>query len=221
MQLIDLIVFDWDGTLMDSAALIADSIQRACVDLGLPAPGEADARHVIGLGLPDAMRYLLPNLPATEYPRVAERYRHHYLTREQDIPLFAGANDLLEHLSAAGYLLAVATGKSRVGLDRALGKTATARWFAASRCADECFSKPHPAMLIELMELLGAAPEHTLMVGDTTHDLQMAANAGCGAVAVAGGAHPRDQLLAMQPLACLDSVRDLRPWLLGERGRGD
>jgi phosphoglycolate phosphatase len=221
MQLIELIVFDWDGTLMDSAGLIANSIQRACVDLGLPAPSEADARHVIGLGLHDAMRYLQPDLPATEYPHLAERYRHHYFAREPDIPLFAGADDLLEHLSTAGYRLAVATGKTRVGLDRALEKTDTGRWFDASRCADECFSKPHPAMLIELMELFGTPPRHTLMVGDTTHDLQMAVNAGCGAVAVAGGAHPRHQLLAMNPLTCLDSVRDLRPWLLSGRVRGD
>ncbi len=216
MHNIELIVFDWDGTLMDSATLIVDSVQRACVDLGLPAPREADARFIQGLGLHDAMRFLLPDLPETEYPRLGERYRHHYLPREQGIPLFSGANDLLEHLSASGYFLAVATGKTRAALDRALDRTDTGHWFDASRCADECFSKPHPAMLIELMDLFNTPPERTLMVGDTTHDLQMAVNAGCGAVAVAGGAHPRDQLLAMKPLACLESVRDLGPWLKGK-----
>ena len=198
---------------MDSAALIAGSVQLACSDLGLPVPSDARARHIIGLGLTDAMRYLLPDLPIADYPRLAERYRHHFLAREHEIPLFDGADDLLAQLSNAGYLLAVATGKTRLGLDRALDQTGTGRWFAASRCADECFSKPHPAMLNELMELLGATPERTLMVGDTTHDLQMAANARCPAIAVAGGAHPREELVALSPLACLDTVKELSTWL--------
>ena len=213
MYKFDLIVFDWDGTLINSAALIAGSVQLACSDLGLPVPSDARARHIIGLGLTDAMRYLLPDLPIADYPRLAERYRHHFLAREHEIPLFDGADDLLAQLSNAGYLLAVATGKTRLGLDRALDQTGTGRWFAASRCADECFSKPHPAMLDELMELLGATPERTLMVGDTTHDLQMAANARCPAIAVAGGAHPREELVALSPLACLDTVKELGAWL--------
>lgn len=213
----ELIVFDWDGTLMDSAGLIAGCVQQACRDLDLPVPSDARARHVIGLGLQDAMRYLLPDLPAVEYPRLAERYRHHFLVTEHEIPLFDGVNHLLEQLSGTGYLLAVATGKTRVGLNRALQKTGIGHWFAASRCADECSSKPHPAMLEELMTLLGSKPERTLMVGDTTHDLQMAANARCAAVAVAGGAHPRDELLALNPLVCLESIKEFGPWLMAVR----
>jgi phosphoglycolate phosphatase len=120
---------------------------------------------------------------------------------------------LLTQLADEGYLLAVATGKSRSGLDRVLAKTGVAHCFHASRCADESYSKPHPAMLLELMDRLGTAPAGTLMVGDTTHDLQMAANAGCSAIAVAAGAHDRTQLEALRPLACLRSISELVPWL--------
>ena len=213
MQAYDLIVFDWDGTLMDSTGLIASCIQAACHDLGLPVPGEAAARYIIGLGLNDSMRHLLPDLPPSEYPRLGARYRDHFLAREDEAPLFPGVPELLETLSAEGYLLAVATGKGRRGLERALGATGTAHWFAATRCADETFSKPHPAMLEELSGELAVAPARTLMAGDTTHDLQMAANAGCPAVAVAAGAHGREALAALAPLACLDTVTDLARWL--------
>jgi phosphoglycolate phosphatase len=213
LENIDLIVFDSDGTLVDSAAAIARCVQEACRDIGLPVPTLERAQYIIGLGLHDALRYLLPDLPSAQYPSLTERYRHHFLAAEQDIPLFDGVDALLGQLSEIGYLLAVATGKTRAGLDRGLESTGIGRWFAASRCADECFSKPHPAMLDELMELLGTTADRTLMVGDTTHDLQMAANAGCRAVAVAGGAHAREELLALQPLACLDCITDLGPWL--------
>jgi phosphoglycolate phosphatase len=213
MQRYDLIVFDWDGTLMDSAAMIARCIQDSCRDLGLPVPAERDARFIIGLGLQDAMRHLLPELPTADYPRLAERYRHHFLGREDEAPLFKGVPAMLEQLSGDGYLLAVATGKSRRGLARALDQTGTAHWFQASRCADETFSKPHPAMLLELMDHFGMRVDRTLMVGDTTHDLQMAQNAGCAAVAVAGGAHDRAALEALKPLVCLPSTTELRRWL--------
>jgi phosphoglycolate phosphatase len=209
----ELLVFDWDGTLMDSAEIIVDSIQRACSDLGLRVPDDAAARHIIGLGLKDALSTLVPELPAGEYGRLAERYRHYYLARDQSIPLFDGAPEALRVLNERGFLLAVATGKSRAGLNRALANTGLAPYFHASRCADECFSKPHPAMLQEIMGELGVAPARTLMIGDTTHDLQMAANAGVAGLAALYGAHPREDLEALGPLAAAASIAELRAWL--------
>jgi phosphoglycolate phosphatase len=207
-----LIVFDWDGTLMDSAAAIVAAIQAASRDLTLPVPVDQKARHVIGLGLADALSYLFPELHAAGYEAVADRYRYHYLARDHEIPLFEGAREMLGELAAAGFLLAVATGKSRRGLDRALDATGLASRFDATRCADEAFSKPHPAMLLELMDELGADAETTLMVGDTTHDLEMARNARVAPVAVTYGAHSRESLSACAPLACLDTVPALRAW---------
>lgn len=209
----DLIVFDWDGTLMDSAGHIASSIQAACLDLGVPAPGDAAARHVIGLGLEEALVRAVPTLDRAHYPRLAERYRHHYLTRDRDLSLFEGASQMLAELHAESRLLAVATGKSRRGLDRALEVTGLAGVFHATRCADECHSKPHPQMLLELMDVLGVDETRTLMIGDTTHDLDMAKNARVAAVAVTFGAHPREDLVSAEPLACLNSTRELATWL--------
>ncbi|AVZ78937.1 HAD family hydrolase [Zoogloeaceae bacteirum Par-f-2] len=209
----ELIVFDWDGTLLDSAAAIVSSIQAACRDLGLPEPSPSRARHVIGLGLGDALRHAVPALPERDYPRMVERYRHHYLSRDHELTLFPGVFEMIESLAARGRLLAVATGKSRVGLNRALAHSGLGPFFHATRCADECFSKPHPAMLEQLMDELGVSPERALMVGDTTHDLQMAKNAGVAGLAVSFGAHPREALEAEQPLACLPTPQDLAAWL--------
>ena len=209
----ELIVFDWDGTLMDSAALIVHSVQAAALDLDLPPPSDERARYIIGLGLIDALRHALPGLDASRYPEVAERYRHHYLSRDHELSLFAGARALVEELAGAEYLLGVATGKSRIGLDRALEGSGLADCFHATRCADECHSKPHPQMLEELMAEFGVAPEATLMIGDTTHDLVMARSAGAASLAVAYGAHPRAMLHAETPLYCADSVDDLTAWL--------
>lgn len=209
----ELIVFDWDGTLLDSAAAIVSSIQAACRDLGLPEPSPSRARHVIGLGLGDALRHAVPALPEHDYPRMVERYRHHYLSRDHELTLFPGVFEMIESLAARGRLLAVATGKSRVGLNRALAHSGLGPFFHATRCADECFSKPHPAMLEQLMDELGVSPERALMVGDTTHDLQMAKNAGVAGLAVSFGAHPREALEAEQPLACLPTPQDLAAWL--------
>lgn len=209
----DLLVFDWDGTLMDSAAAIVLSIQASCRDLGLPAPDNATASHVIGLGLKDALSYAVPQLAPEDYGKLAERYRHHYLSQDTELTVFDGATEMLSGLADSGFMLAIATGKSRTGLDRALRATGFANLFAASRCADECFSKPHPAMLLELMDELGAAPGRTLMIGDTTHDLQMAANAGVAGLGVTYGAHPKEQLTALLPLACVDHVEELAAWL--------
>jgi phosphoglycolate phosphatase len=210
----DLIVFDWDGTLMDSAAAIARAIQASCRDLGLPEPSDAQARYVIGLGLGDALRHAVPQLRVEDYPRMSERYRHHFLSTDHELVLFPGVPDLLADLAGRGRMLGVATGKSRAGLNRALGHTGVAGYFHATRCADETFSKPHPAMLEQIMDELGVVPERTLMVGDTTHDLQMAKNAGVASLAVSFGAHPASALEAESPLACVHTPADFVAWLL-------
>lgn len=209
----ELIVFDWDGTLMDSAGVTVASIQAACRDLGLPVPDDERAAHVIGLGLADALAHAIPNLPQSEYRSVAERYRYHFLLQDPQIPLFPGTREMLAGLQERGHLLAIATGKSAKGLERALHTTGVARFFAASRCADQCASKPAPDMLHELMQELTAEADKTLMIGDTAHDLLMAANAGVAALVVAHGAHPREKLLALRPIACVDSTAELRRWL--------
>lgn len=209
----DLIVFDWDGTLMDSAGVIVASIQNAARDLGLAVPDDAACRHIIGLGLTEALAQLFPALPEAEHPPLVARYRHHYLGQDAEIPLFAGADAIVRELHAADYLLGVATGKSRKGLDRVLGYTGLGALFHATRCADECFSKPHPEMLEQLMDELGARRERTLMIGDTSHDLQMARNAGVAALAVSYGAHDREDLMTHGPVGCVDSVEELKTWL--------
>lgn len=208
-----LLVFDWDGTLMDSAAAIAASIQAACRDVGLEAPSDEAARHVIGLGLNEALNMLLPGLSAPTAEALVARYRCHFLSRDAEIPLFPGAPEAVRALCERGFLLGVATGKSRRGLERALEATGLKPFFRATRCADECFSKPHPAMLLELMDELGAGTDNTLMIGDTTHDLQMAQNAGVAALGAAYGAHPKGSLLEFAPLACLDDFSQVERWL--------
>lgn len=210
-----LVVFDWDGTLSDSTTIIAQAIQSACRDLGEPVPDDIAARYVIGLGLADAMRTIAPALPTARHAELAALYRDHYLGREDDIPLFDGARELLDEL-AARHLLAVATGKTRAGLDRVLRRNGIADRFHATRCADEGRPKPHPDMLLHLMDRLSAGPHETLMIGDTTHDLELARNAGVAAVAVSYGAHPTDDLTRFGPLATLHSVVELRGWLARE-----
>ena len=199
---------------MDSAGAIVASIQGACQDLGLAVPSDRASRHIIGLGLTEAIAHLLPSLPVADYPKLVDHYRHHFLGLDANIPLFEGAERLVQDLHQAGFLLAVATGKSRRGLDRVLEQTGLGPYFHGTRCADECFSKPHPEMLQQLMEELGATRQRTLMIGDTSHDLQMAQNAGVAAVAVSYGAHPHDELLTHAPLACLDQMGALEQWLL-------
>ena len=209
----DLIVFDWDGTLMDSTATIVQCIQAAAKDLGLPIPQERAASYVIGLGLQEAMEAVLPALDPKYYPRMVERYRYHYLTRDHALTLFDGVREMLAELSHAGYFLAIATGKSRVGLNRALDVAKLLSLFDATRCADETFSKPHPAMLQELTRELGQDMKRTVMIGDTTHDLQMAVNAGAAAIAVRYGAHPAHELDTLMPMYSAASVADLHQWL--------
>ncbi len=209
----ELLVFDWDGTLVDSAGTIVACMQEACRDLGLPVPDRERASHVIGLGLADALAHAVPALPAEEYPRLVERYRRHFLSRDADIALFPGTREMLAELGGRGHLLAIATGKSRAGLARALENTGLRRLFASTRCADESTPKPAPDMLCELRAEFGVDRARTLMIGDTSHDLQMAARAGTGAVAVSHGAHSRRDLVALEPLACLAGTQELRQWL--------
>jgi phosphoglycolate phosphatase len=209
----DLLVFDWDGTLIDSAGAIAACIQAACRDLGLPVPDEARARHVIGLGLADSLAHVVPGLAPSEYPSVAERYRHHFLARDAGLPLFPGTREMLEALRDNGHQLAIATGKSHAGLVRALGQTGLADLFDATRCADQCAPKPAPDMLHDLMAMLAVAPERALMVGDTSHDLQMAAHAGIAAVGVSYGAHDATALAGLAPLELVHSTAELARWL--------
>ncbi|MDP1997017.1 MAG: HAD-IA family hydrolase [Gallionella sp.] len=209
----DLIVFDWDGTVMDSTAVIAGSIQAACRDLGLAIPGDEAARHVIGLGLVQALRHAVPDAPESMYEPLVARYRHHFLAQDQAIPLFDGARETIAELHDAGYRLGVATGKSRAGLDRALESTGMKQYFHATRTADLTFSKPDPAMLFELMDELAVSTGRMLMIGDTTHDVQMAQNAGVDAVAIGHGAHPAEQLRALAPLALVQDFAGLRAWL--------
>jgi len=207
------IVFDWDGTLADSASLIAASIQAACRDIGEPVPDEATARYVIGLGLADMLRHIAPGLVPVRQRELTERYRHHFLAADGSIPLFEGVHEMLGELEADGRLLGIATGKSRVGLKRAFSQQGIGHRFVATRCADEGFPKPHPEMLLELMARVGAEPQETVMIGDTTHDIELARNAGVAAIAVTYGAHPSSGLAPLGPLALVDSVADLRQWL--------
>ncbi|UVW27940.1 HAD-IA family hydrolase [Massilia sp. H6] len=210
----DLIVFDWDGTLMDSTATIVRCIQSAARDLGLPVPSDASASHVIGLGLLEAMAAVMPDIEPAMYPRMVERYRYHYLTKDHELVLFKGVREMLSGLKQQGYFLAVATGKSRVGLNRSLNAAGLLSTFDATRCADETFSKPHPAMLQELTRELGQVLRRTVMIGDTTHDLLMAENAGAFGIAVEFGAHPVHQLQACRPLFSAKSIPELHDWLL-------
>jgi phosphoglycolate phosphatase len=207
------IVFDWDGTLFDSASMIVECIQDAARELGLRVPDEERASHVIGLGLQDSLRHAVPELPRERYAEFAEIYRRNFVAREPQMDLFPGIRELLADLESEGFLLAVATGKSRRGLDRALEATGIGGHFRASRCADETEPKPHPAMLQELMREFSTDAARLLMVGDTSHDLGMARNAGVDAVAVTYGAHPAQELRVWEPRGFVSSVGELRAWL--------
>lgn len=214
----DLIAFDWDGTLFDSTAIIVRCIQRAVVDVGGQAPSDEAAAYVIGLGLMAALAHAAPDVPPEKYPQLGARYKHHYAAHVNDLTLFDGVLPLLAALKARGHLLAVATGKSRRGLADVLSTqiqgVALHSYFDATRTADETAGKPDPCMLHELMAELGVPPERTLVIGDTTHDLQMARNAGCPSVGVSYGAHPPDVFAALGPLAVAESVASLQAWLL-------
>ena len=210
----DLIAFDWDGTLFDSTAIITRCIQNAVRDVGGAVPSDQDAAYVIGMGLMQALAHAAPDVPESKYPELGARYRHHYALHANDISLFEGVLAMLADLKARQYWLTVATGKSRRGLDETLQAVALQGLFDGSRTADETAGKPHPRMLQELMREFGVAPERTLMVGDTTHDLQMALNAGCPSVGVSYGAHEPAAFDALTPRFVAHSVRELHDWLL-------
>lgn len=209
-----LIVFDWDGTLMDSEARIVACMQQAARDLGVTVPSSQASRDVIGLGLNEAVQRLFEDLPAARWPELADAYRRHFLADSlAPSPLFEGAGKVIEDLLAQDYFLAVATGKSRRGLDRVLEETGLVQSFHVTRCADETFSKPHPQMLLDIMDYLGVMPADTLMVGDTEYDVQMAGNAGADALGVTYGVHAPERLYRQGALHCLDRLHELLPWL--------
>lgn len=212
----DLIAFDWDGTLFDSTAIIVRCIQESVRDVGGTVPGDKEAAWVIGMALNQALARVAPDVPPEKYAEMGNRYRYHYLQHQNDLSLFDGVLPLLADLRARGHLLTVATGKSRRGLDEALQSVALRGVFDGSRTADETAGKPHPLMLQELMAEFDVAPERLLMIGDTTHDLQMAQNAGCASVGVSYGAHAPDEFHAFGPLSVAHSVQELHRWLLQE-----
>ena len=209
----DLIAFDWDGTLYDSTAIIVRCIQAAVCDVGGAMPSDEAASYVIGMGLMQALAHAAPDVPRERYAELGNRYRYHYLQHQNDLSLFAGVMPLLDALRDRGHLLTVATGKSRRGLNEALHTAQLRGMFDGSRTADETAGKPHPLMLHELMAEFDVAPERVLMIGDTTHDLQMAQAAGCASVGVGYGAHPTDEFARYAPLFVADSVADLHAWL--------
>jgi phosphoglycolate phosphatase len=210
----DLIVFDWDGTLMNSAAKIVRCFEAAIEEVGIPCPDPMAIRHIIGLGLPEAIQTLLPESDGATQERVIARYREHFLHLDRsDTELFPGVTEGLERLSARGYQLGIATGKARRGLDRAMAQTRLAHLFSATRCADEAFSKPHPRMLEDVLQETATARDRALMVGDTIYDLLMARNARVDAAGVTYGVHLRDDLLECAPVVCLDSFEEICQWL--------
>lgn len=211
-----LIVFDWDGTLMDSAQQISTSIQHAAKALNLPVPTDEQARDVIGLGLPEAVDRLFPDAGKDVVAALSQGYRDSYSAKPPIAGFFAGAQSLLQDLSNQGYWLAVATGKSRRGLDRVLSASGLASLFMVTRCADEAFSKPHPQMLLDILDYTGVEPERALMVGDTEYDMQMAVSADVTAVGVACGVHSEARIMAAGAVTCLAQTANLQEWLLSK-----
>jgi phosphoglycolate phosphatase len=210
----DLIAFDWDGTLFDSTGLIVRCIQDACRDIGATVPSDERAAYVIGLGLRDALEHAVPDLPPERYMELGLRYRQHYIASQHRIVLFDGTLQMLQALRQRNHWLAVATGKSRLGLNEALESSSLGALFDATRTADQTASKPDPLMLLELMAEFGAEPERTLMIGDTTHDLQTAVNAGVSCIGVSYGAHDLGDFQRFNPLTIAHSTRELHDWLL-------
>ncbi len=208
------VVFDWDGTLVDSTSLIADSILRAADEIGVPVPDRGQAWHVIGLGLAQALAQVVPDLPRQRIPEFAACYHAHFIRQEGRVRMFDGAMQMLERLRERGVPLAVATGRTVVEFERSRRHNGLDAFFAAVRCADQTHPKPHPAMLLELAQELAVEPADMVMIGDTTHDLEMASSAGAEAAAVAYGAHSRVALERLQPRAIFDNVAQLHEWVL-------
>ncbi|HUH39645.1 MAG TPA: HAD-IA family hydrolase [Castellaniella sp.] len=208
------VVFDWDGTLMDSTGHIVSALQGACTDLGLAVPTAEAASWVIGLSIENALYRLVPDLNEQEMAAFVNRYRERFLAQDRGLRLFPGLEIFLRGLHARGMVLGVATGKTRRGLDRALDALSLQEVFRATRCADEAAGKPDPAMLEQLLIEFDLEPFEVIMVGDTTHDVLMARNAGVDSLAVSYGAHPRQVLGAAEPTALVSTVADMQSWLL-------
>jgi len=213
---IRLIVFDWDGTLMDSETEIVHAMSAAIDELGLEKRSIEQCRNIIGLGLKEAVDALYPGRDEAFRQKFVERYRHHWFSNTQTSGLFPGARETLHLLKESGFALAIATGKGRTGLDKVLLSTELEAVFSATRCSDETQSKPHPQMLLEILQELDIEPHQALMVGDTEYDLLMAVGAGVAPIAVTYGVHGRERLLEHQPLACLDNISELVDWLAEE-----
>lgn len=209
-----LLAFDWDGTLFDSAGSIVLAVQAAAVEIGIEKPSYTQASYVIGLGLHDAMRHIAPDLDEAAIQQFAQSYLRHYRQHAADITLFAGVQDMLNTLKQRGHLLAVATGKSRTGLNEALKISGLHTVFDTTRTADQTASKPNPLMLHEIMNELGCTKAQTLMIGDTSHDLGMAQNTPCASVGVSYGAHQAQGLERFAPKYIAHSIDDLQNWLL-------
>ncbi|HKV07417.1 MAG TPA: HAD-IA family hydrolase [Thermoanaerobaculia bacterium] len=213
---IRLLVFDWDGTLMDSIGPIVACTQTTIRELGLGELPEKTIRGTIGLGLRETIDILSPGCGEELYGEILECYRKHWVATYRDVPpLFAGVEGMLRGLAEDGYLLAVATGKSRRGLEYALAQTGLHGIFHATRTVDEAFSKPHPQMLLDILDDLGVPPAEAVMIGDTTYDLEMAKNARTPSIGVCTGSHGREELESFGPVVCLDQVVDLAAWLAG------
>lgn len=210
----DLIVWDWDGTLADSTGMITNALLKAAEQVGLPALTPQAASNIIGLGLRESIEALYGNIPAEQAQALAKQYTANYYAGESEIPLFAGAAESIIALSKRGFKLAVATGKGRRGLNLALEHCGLGKYFHSTRTVDECFSKPHPQMLDELMDMLVVIPERTLMIGDTSYDLQMAQNAGVSSIGVTYGAQNAEQWQHFQPIQQFDDFASLSKWLL-------
>ena len=210
-----LIVFDWDGTLMDSAAHIVSCLQNAIVELNLEPRTDDEVKNIIGLGLREALLALYPQASDEELTALVARYREHFFDQKADpCELFIGAKELVQELNDKNYYLAVATGKGRNGLDKVLKETGMEEFFPITRCADEAHSKPHPKMMLDIINYYGIEANESIMVGDTEYDLKMASNADAQSVAVTYGVHEKQRLLDCKPLVCLDSMNDLHNWLL-------
>lgn len=213
MKEFQLVVFDWDGTLMDSTGHIVFCMREAINELGLTTLTDNQISHIIGLGLPEAIKTLFPHIDSTTAKQLEDTYRSIWLSHPTESPLFDNALALLDKLNQPSQFLAVATGKSRRGLNKVLAETGLANRFVATRCADESHSKPNPQMLQELITFCGVAAEQTLMIGDTEFDLMMAHNAGANCVGVSHGAHSEAQLKACSPLAIVKDLFALENWL--------
>ncbi len=211
-----LVIFDWDGTLIDSQANIVNCFQRVIEELQLPERSNEQISNIIGLGMREALRELFPQNDSDAYEKMVDRYRYHFFASEPSEP-FEGAEDVLSALAQSGYILAVATGKGRNGLNKAFYHTGFGQYFHVSRCADETRSKPHPLMLEEILDYTGMDPGQAVMVGDTEYDMEMAKNAGISSIGVSYGVHDSERLLKHEPIAVINEIRALLDCFNGEK----